>query len=271
MERRGAGARASRRGRAALAGPGSPSRGPAPRPASRSRPTSTRTATARATPRTTAVRRGRTTRAISAAPARSEEPNGIGDACVGLRRRRRRRRGRRRAPARPPRRPDRRGAVGERAGALLGDRRRRLVRRRGRGRAGRANAGLAPGLAQTCAAALPWMRSGGSSRGGSARMRVGQVTIFQNPERARPIATSTATTCRLATLAEPLGFQSIWGVEHHFTDYTMCPDVLQLLTYFAAQERDACSSARWWWCCRGTIRCASPSRCRCSTTSRTAA
>ena len=28
---------------------------------------------------------------------------------------------------------------------------------------------------------------------------------------------------RLADLAEPLGFESIWGVEHHFTDYTMCP------------------------------------------------
>src|SRR5262249_61833494 len=36
-------------------------------------------------------------------------------------------------------------------------------------------------------------------------------------------------------LAEQLGFESIWGVEHHFTDYTMCPDVLQYLTYFAAK------------------------------------
>ena len=37
-------------------------------------------------------------------------------------------------------------------------------------------------------------------------------------------------------MAESLGFQSIWGVEHHFTDYTMCPDVLQMLTYFAAKS-----------------------------------
>jgi alkanesulfonate monooxygenase SsuD/methylene tetrahydromethanopterin reductase-like flavin-dependent oxidoreductase (luciferase family) len=40
---------------------------------------------------------------------------------------------------------------------------------------------------------------------------------------------------RLADLAEPLGFESIWGVEHHFTDYTMCPDVLQFLTYMAGR------------------------------------
>jgi alkanesulfonate monooxygenase SsuD/methylene tetrahydromethanopterin reductase-like flavin-dependent oxidoreductase (luciferase family) len=44
---------------------------------------------------------------------------------------------------------------------------------------------------------------------------------------------------RLADLAEPLGFQSIWGVEHHFTDYTMCPDVLQFLTYMAGRTERA--------------------------------
>jgi alkanesulfonate monooxygenase SsuD/methylene tetrahydromethanopterin reductase-like flavin-dependent oxidoreductase (luciferase family) len=38
---------------------------------------------------------------------------------------------------------------------------------------------------------------------------------------------------RLGRLIEPLGFDSIWSVEHHFTPYTMVTDVLQLLTYFA--------------------------------------
>jgi alkanesulfonate monooxygenase SsuD/methylene tetrahydromethanopterin reductase-like flavin-dependent oxidoreductase (luciferase family) len=39
----------------------------------------------------------------------------------------------------------------------------------------------------------------------------------------------------LVDLAEPLGFGSVWGVEHHFTDYTMSPDVLQFLTYVAGR------------------------------------
>ena len=37
----------------------------------------------------------------------------------------------------------------------------------------------------------------------------------------------------IGRLVEPLGFDSIWAVEHHFTPYTMVPDVLQMLTYFA--------------------------------------
>jgi alkanesulfonate monooxygenase SsuD/methylene tetrahydromethanopterin reductase-like flavin-dependent oxidoreductase (luciferase family) len=39
---------------------------------------------------------------------------------------------------------------------------------------------------------------------------------------------------RLGKLAEPLGFDSIWTVEHHFTPYTMVPDPIRLLSYFAA-------------------------------------
>ena len=38
---------------------------------------------------------------------------------------------------------------------------------------------------------------------------------------------------RLGKLVEPLGFDSLWSVEHHFTPYTMVPDVLKLLSYFA--------------------------------------
>src|SRR5580765_6902997 len=67
-------------------------------------------------------------------------------------------------------------------------------------------------------------------------MQVGMASIFQNPGRVRADRDVYMTELRLADLAEPLGFQSIWGVEHHFTDYTMCPDVLQMLTYFAAKS-----------------------------------
>ncbi len=55
--------------------------------------------------------------------------------------------------------------------------------------------------------------------------------------KRRPIVTSIVNELRLAELAEPLGFESVWGVEHHFTDYTMCPDVLQFLTYMAGRTR----------------------------------
>src|SRR5262245_8096303 len=66
-------------------------------------------------------------------------------------------------------------------------------------------------------------------------MHVGMATIFQNPGRTRTDRAVYQDELRLADLAEPLGFQSIWGVEHHFTDYTMCPDVLQFLSYMAGR------------------------------------
>jgi alkanesulfonate monooxygenase SsuD/methylene tetrahydromethanopterin reductase-like flavin-dependent oxidoreductase (luciferase family) len=66
-------------------------------------------------------------------------------------------------------------------------------------------------------------------------MHVGMAAIFQNPDRQRSDVDVYRDDLRLAELAEPLGFESIWGVEHHFTDYTMCPDVLQFLSYMAGR------------------------------------
>lgn len=68
-------------------------------------------------------------------------------------------------------------------------------------------------------------------------MNVGMTTIFQNPFDRLPDHEVYASELRLAELAEPLGFDSVWGVEHHFTDYTMCPDVLQFLSYMAGRTR----------------------------------
>jgi alkanesulfonate monooxygenase SsuD/methylene tetrahydromethanopterin reductase-like flavin-dependent oxidoreductase (luciferase family) len=68
-------------------------------------------------------------------------------------------------------------------------------------------------------------------------MRVGMGTIFQNPHDRRPDHDVYTGELRLTDLAEPLGFDSVWGVEHHFTDYTMCPDVLQFLSYVAGRTR----------------------------------
>jgi len=65
------------------------------------------------------------------------------------------------------------------------------------------------------------------------------AAVFQNPGKARTDRDVYRNELRLADLAEPLGFESIWGVEHHFTDYTMCPDVLQFLTYMAGRTERA--------------------------------
>ena len=40
---------------------------------------------------------------------------------------------------------------------------------------------------------------------------------------------------RLARLAAGLGFDVLWSVEHHFNDYSFCPDNLQLMSYLAAE------------------------------------
>ena len=42
----------------------------------------------------------------------------------------------------------------------------------------------------------------------------------------------------LARLAADLGFDVLWSVEHHFNDYSFCPDNLQLMSYLAAVCRD---------------------------------
>ena len=70
-------------------------------------------------------------------------------------------------------------------------------------------------------------------------MHVGMAAVFQNPKKKRSDHEVYQNELRLAELAEPLGFESIWGVEHHFTDYTMCPDVLQFLTFMAGRTRTA--------------------------------
>jgi alkanesulfonate monooxygenase SsuD/methylene tetrahydromethanopterin reductase-like flavin-dependent oxidoreductase (luciferase family) len=66
-------------------------------------------------------------------------------------------------------------------------------------------------------------------------MHVGTAVVFQGCGDGRTDRNVYRNELRLGDLAEPLGFESLWGVEHHFTEYTMCPDVLQYLTYFAGR------------------------------------
>lgn len=64
-------------------------------------------------------------------------------------------------------------------------------------------------------------------------MHIGTGVIFQNPHDRLPDKQVYEEDLFLALQAESLGFESIWSVEHHFSDYTMCPDVIQFLTYMA--------------------------------------
>lgn len=66
-------------------------------------------------------------------------------------------------------------------------------------------------------------------------MHVGYVPTMQNPGQRLSDAEVFRQELRLADMVEPLGFDSLWIAEHHFTDYTMSPDVLQFLSYIAGR------------------------------------
>jgi len=69
-------------------------------------------------------------------------------------------------------------------------------------------------------------------------MKVGVSIFCQNYYKAeRPDYEVYRDDLALAELAEPLGFDSLWAVEHHFSNYTMIPDVVQFLTYLCGRTR----------------------------------
>ncbi len=68
-------------------------------------------------------------------------------------------------------------------------------------------------------------------------MHVGFSAFFQNLRNDESDKTVYEHELGMADLAEPLGFDSIWAAEHHFTEYTMCPNVAQFLTYMAGRTQ----------------------------------
>ncbi len=70
-------------------------------------------------------------------------------------------------------------------------------------------------------------------------MHVGMSSIFQGFGGSLSDREVWEADLHLADLAEPLGYESIWSVEHHFTNYTMSPDVLQFLSYMAGRTTTA--------------------------------
>jgi alkanesulfonate monooxygenase SsuD/methylene tetrahydromethanopterin reductase-like flavin-dependent oxidoreductase (luciferase family) len=66
-------------------------------------------------------------------------------------------------------------------------------------------------------------------------MQVGLQMIFQNYHGQWPDEAVVGFELKTGALAEELGFDKIWPVEHHFTDYAACPDNTQFLSYLAAR------------------------------------
>ena len=67
-------------------------------------------------------------------------------------------------------------------------------------------------------------------------MKVGTaLNMLSQPGRSD--ASIVAEHLALGDLAEPLGFDSLFALEHHFTGYAMSPAPLQLLAYFAGRTR----------------------------------
>jgi alkanesulfonate monooxygenase SsuD/methylene tetrahydromethanopterin reductase-like flavin-dependent oxidoreductase (luciferase family) len=67
-------------------------------------------------------------------------------------------------------------------------------------------------------------------------MKVGTaLNMLSQPGRSD--ASILAEHFALGDLAEPLGFDSLFALEHHFTGYAMSPAPLELLAYFAGRTR----------------------------------
>jgi alkanesulfonate monooxygenase SsuD/methylene tetrahydromethanopterin reductase-like flavin-dependent oxidoreductase (luciferase family) len=66
-------------------------------------------------------------------------------------------------------------------------------------------------------------------------MKVGILQIFQNYQGRRSDADVFRDEMRLACLADELGFDKVWAVEHHFTDYAACPDNVAYLSWLAGR------------------------------------
>ena len=67
-------------------------------------------------------------------------------------------------------------------------------------------------------------------------MKVG-VALNMLTKEGRSDAEVFAEHLALGDLAEPLGFDSLWALEHHFTGYAMSPSPTQLLSYYAGRTK----------------------------------
>ncbi len=67
-------------------------------------------------------------------------------------------------------------------------------------------------------------------------MKVG-IALNMLQQEGRSDASVVAEHLALGDLAEPLGFDSLWALEHHFTGYAMSPQPTQTLSYYAGRTK----------------------------------
>ena len=65
----------------------------------------------------------------------------------------------------------------------------------------------------------------------------GGIAMNMRYEHGRPDVAVVHEHFALGDLVEPLGFDSLWALEHHFTGYAMSPAPTQLLAYFAGRTK----------------------------------
>ncbi len=65
-------------------------------------------------------------------------------------------------------------------------------------------------------------------------MKIGLQMVFQNPGTMSDTELYQREL-KVAELGEPLGFDTVWSVEHHFDGYSMCPDNMQFLSWLAGR------------------------------------
>ena len=89
-------------------------------------------------------------------------------------------------------------------------------------------------------------------------MHVGMSTVFQNPGKRLSDYEVYRNELRLADLAEPLGYESIWGVEHHFTGLHHVPRRAAIPVLHGRANGAGQAGFDGGGCCRGTTRCVLP-------------
>ena len=65
-------------------------------------------------------------------------------------------------------------------------------------------------------------------------MHFGLLSIFQNYGDAHDDGEILRGELELARAADALGYGSYWATEHHFFNYSMCPDNIQWLAQVAS-------------------------------------